>query len=310
MPRFVFECLAFLLLLIAIFTVGIVAIERDPDTYLYESSAKLDMLRTISQPRVIFVGGSNLGFGLNSKEVSDSLRKHAINNALHAGLGLKFIIDDIDELLMSGDSVVICPEYSHFFGEAAYGEPTTSPILADYRHEMLNKCNAKQLVPIVKGLPKVFIDRVQVVKKKLKRVIRCDKPLKTYEYRKSGFNEYGDEVSHWTLKSDNPNISVSRITGDFNEDFYQYFLSVIRKWENRGIKVIMMPPAIYDKQYDACKEQIVYLSNRLKEDDHPFLTETSLFAYPDSLMYNTSYHINKKGVDRRTRDVIKALSSP
>jgi len=71
----------------------------------------------------------------------------------------------------------------------------------------------------------------------------------------------------------------------------------------------MMPPAIYDKQYDACKEQIVYLSNRLKEDDHPFLTETSLFAYPDSLMYNTSYHINKKGVDRRTRDVIKALSS-
>lgn len=307
MKRFIFENILFLSLLTVVFVVGIFAVERDPDTYLYESKSKLDMLHTVKQPRVIFVGGSNLAFGLNSKGVSDSLRKNVINNGLHAGLGLKFIIDDIDEYLQRGDSVVICPEYSHFYGKAAYGEPSTSPILADYRHDMLAKCNIEQLQPIIKGLPKVFIDRITIMKKKLKKAILGDRPQTVYEYRKSGFNEYGDEVSHWALKSDHAKIGVSKITGDFNEDFYQYFLSVIMRWEHRGIKVIMMPPSIYDKQYDACKEQIHYLSKRLQADGHPFHAETSLFAYPDSLMFNTSYHINKKGVDKRTADVIKAL---
>lgn len=293
--------------MMVIFGIGMVAIERDPDTYLYESSTKLDMLRTTKQPRVIFVGGSNLAFGLNSKAISDSIHKNVINNALHAGLGLKFIIDDIDGYLLKGDSVVICPEYSHFFGEVAYGDPLTSPILADYRHDMLSKCNMNQLKPIIKGAPKVLISRMGVVKKWLKKVILGDKEQKKYEYRKSGFNEYGDEISHYSLKSDHPKIGASKITGDFNEEFYQYFLSVIRGWESRGIRVIIMPPVIYDKQYNLCMDQIDYLSKRLRADGFPFHAETSLFAYPDTLMFNTSYHINKKGVDKRTEDVIKAL---
>lgn len=307
MKRFIFENILFLSLLTVVFVVGIFTVERDPDTYLYESTAKLDMLRTVKQPRVIFVGGSNLAFGLNSKVISDSIHKNVINNALHAGLGLKFIIDDIDEYLLRGDTVVVCPEYSHFYGKAAYGEPSTSPILADYRHDMLAKCNIEQMMPIVQGLPKVFIGRMQVLKKKLKKAILGDRPQTVYEYRKSGFNEYGDEVSHWALKSDHAKIGVSKITGDFNEDFYQYFLSVVERWEQRGVCVIMMPPAIYHKQYDICKEQIQYLSKRLQADCYPFHAETSLFAYPDSLMFNTSYHINKKGVDKRTADVITAL---
>lgn len=307
MKKFITECGVFFALMLAIFIVAIISIKPDPDNYLYESKAKLNMLRTAKQPRVIFVGGSNLAFGLNSKEISDSLHKNVINNGLHAGLGLKFIIDDIDEYLKSGDCVVICPEYSHFFGNAAYGEPATSLTLAEYRHDVLAKCNGEQLRPIISGLPKVFINRIQAMKKREKKARLGDKPVKTYEYRKSGFNEYGDEVSHWTLKSGNPKISVSKITGDFNEDFYQYFLSVVRSWEQRGVSVIMMPPAIYDKQYDVCHNEISRLSKRLQADGHPFKAETSLFAYPDSLMFDTPYHINKKGVDKRTRDVIKAL---
>lgn len=307
MKRFIIESVAFLSLMVVVFVIGLLAIERDPDTYLYESTTKLDMLRTTKQPRVIFVGGSNLAFGLNTKEVGDSLHKNAINNALHAGLGLKFIIDDIDEYLLKGDSVIICPEYSHFFGKAAYGAPSTSPILADYRHDMLCKCNAEQLNPIIKGVPKVFVARMEVIKEGLKKVILGDKSRTKYKYRKSGFDEYGDEVSHYSLKSDHPKIEASKITGDFNEGFYQYFLSVIRGWKSRGIHVIMMPPAIYNKQYNLCKDQIELLSNRLDADGFPFHAETSLFAYPDTLMFNSAYHINKKGVDKRTRDVITAL---
>lgn len=295
--------------MIVIFGIGMVAIERDSDSFLYESSTKLDMLRTTKQPRVIFVGGSNLAFGLNSKAISDSIHKNIINNALHAGLGLKFIIDDVDGYLLKGDSVVISPEYEHFFGEVAYGDPLVSPILAEYRHDMLFKCNIKQLKPIIKGTPKLLFARMELAKQNLKKLMigESNKPNTKYAYRKSGFNEYGDEISHYSLENNNPMIEAYKITDDFNEEFYQYFLSVIRGWESRGIRVIIMPPVIYDKQYNLCMNQIDYLSKRLRADGFPFHAETSLFAYPDTLMFNTSYHINKKGVDKRTEDVIKAL---
>ena len=49
---------------------------------------KDSMLTNVKSPRIIFIGGSNLVFGLNSQIVKDSLRKNPINAGLAASIGL------------------------------------------------------------------------------------------------------------------------------------------------------------------------------------------------------------------------------
>lgn len=76
-------------------------------------------------PRIIFVGGSNLAFGLDSQRIKDSLNINVINYGLHAGIGLKYMVDDISTYARKGDIIVFAPEYSHFYSGLAYGESIT-----------------------------------------------------------------------------------------------------------------------------------------------------------------------------------------
>ena len=62
--------------------------------YIRRQLVKQDMLsRENRQPSIILVGGSNVAFGYNSKIISDSMNMDVINFGLHAGFGLKYIID-------------------------------------------------------------------------------------------------------------------------------------------------------------------------------------------------------------------------
>ena len=67
----------------------------EQDGYLQAYNKKCQLLEDAPAPRIIFVGGSNLAFGLDSQRIKDSLNINVINYGLHAGIGLKYMIDDI-----------------------------------------------------------------------------------------------------------------------------------------------------------------------------------------------------------------------
>ncbi|KAA6307943.1 hypothetical protein EZS27_040384 [termite gut metagenome] len=69
---------------------------NNPDNYYLAYNKKCDLLRQgTSNLRIIFVGGSNLAFGIDSKMITDSLHIDVINYGLSAGIGLKYMIDDV-----------------------------------------------------------------------------------------------------------------------------------------------------------------------------------------------------------------------
>ncbi len=53
-------------------------------------------------------------FGMRTKDISEKLKIPAYNLAVHAGLGLDFILDDAKKTLKSGDVVILPLEYNHF----------------------------------------------------------------------------------------------------------------------------------------------------------------------------------------------------
>jgi len=84
---------------------------RSQDEYVAALIDKDELLGSTLGPRFLFVGGSNLAFGLDSTMVEEAAGLPVVNCGLHANLGLQFMLNRARIHLTEGDIVVLCPEY-------------------------------------------------------------------------------------------------------------------------------------------------------------------------------------------------------
>lgn len=126
-----------------------------------------------------------------------------------------------------------------------------------------------------------------------------------YRYVKSGFNEYGDEVSHWTLP-DYAKYSKPRVRNDKPEEkTIKWFAKYIKKFEQKGVKVVNMPPVCLESYCERVHNNSV--DSAMLQIGYPYVVEPKFMAVDDSCWYNCGYHINKHGVDQNTQKIIAIL---
>lgn len=224
----------------------------DQDNYLKAYNKKCERLEHTQSPRIIFVGGSNLAFGLDSQRIKDSLNINVINYGLHAGIGLKYMIDDISEYASKGDVIVFSPEYDHFY-TTAYGEAETiSLLMAACRWKKTHLLGIRQWINVLSGIPQLIWESSLIQKNKNPK-----------DYRASGFNEYGDEIQHWTLESQGFG-AVKPIKGTFNKQFGDYFIEKVKTLQ-KVCSVFVIPPIYAEKAYDKNKKKINEVEEFLKK---------------------------------------------
>lgn len=69
----------------------------------------------ITKPKVVFVGGSNLLFGMKAGSLGERIGRPVVNYGWIGPLGLDLIAERAGEIVRPGDWVVIAPEYGHFY---------------------------------------------------------------------------------------------------------------------------------------------------------------------------------------------------
>lgn len=104
-----FGCVQLLILVALLYDIS-----RRSNEYLAASIDKERSLRTAPGRRIVFVGGSNLAFGIDSLAIGRRLGLSPVNMGLHAGLGLQFMFRETRTGLRPGDLVVLSLEYEHF----------------------------------------------------------------------------------------------------------------------------------------------------------------------------------------------------
>lgn len=309
MKKFIFKICLFCFLVS--FCLGSIAMVNRhwfiSDNYLFEFPVKQRLIADTPSPKVVMLGGSNVAFGIDSRRMADSLHLPVVNAGLHAGLGLKFIMDANIPLLRKGDVLVIMPEYDHFSGTNAYGEQTTSgtvPFFATCA-EMYSMNMAQKMI-VVKGF---CIQTPQTLLTGLREAFTAHQKH-VFQYKKSGFNFLGDEVSHLRLPSDvdMKNYTATANKNEFNDAFFQEFVADVRALRQRGVVVKLLPPAILDKCYQLDAAYIQRLREKMKLAGIPYQAPSEVFAYPVDMLYNTNYHLNKKGVEANTENVIRYLN--
>lgn len=293
MKKFIIKAGIIGLLPFIVLFIGYLVIPVKQNHWMRAYTKKCELLEATESPRIIFVGGSNLVHGLDSEKIKDSLNINVVNSALTIQLGLKFMIDDISTYANEGDIIVFAPEWHHFFN-CMYGADCYLSIAIKLSEwSKLYLLNKDQIISVIKGIPDYI----------LQNIIPQNITEKTL--LPTNFNEFGDEVKHWSIDNkfkSNPGV----ILNNFDKDFGVYFINKLNELQTK-CTVIMIPPACCDVAMKKWDKQVKEVEEYLEDNGNPFIIDPDSCSFGEEYMYDSDYHLNKKGVDIRTSLVIEAL---
>lgn len=275
---------------------------KDDLTYVNYASTfdKEKRLETLADnPRLVIIGGSNTRFGFNSQILKDSLGIEPVNMGIHIGLGLNYMFDQVSDSLKAGDILLVSAEYQHFMDMQTYlgDEGLTDMYLMKHQwgkafFHMADTHN--------------YFSMYRLISKRIKRIgMKQGNIPETMEIR-TKYNKFGDYIGHYNLPSKPWNASPLSMSP--SEEVLSDLKVKINHLCKRGVKVLILPPPYCVSSYKVDSLSITHLANRMKTQHLPFCVEPRTGVYPDSLFYDSSYHLNKTGVERHSMDVVKILT--
>ncbi|MEX8548078.1 MAG: hypothetical protein V5804_10805 [Mucilaginibacter sp.] len=269
---------------------------------LYTQIDKNKLLKNTPSPCLIFVGGSNLAYGLDSKTIKDSLNINPINTGVHANIGLKYMLANTLQYIKPGDIVVLSSEYQQFYGNLANGEGELLSLVTDIVPQSRKLLDYQQVFTLVKLLP-------EYAQSKLRPILLFYKFPKNEgvgRYDRAAFNTYGDATAHWKLPGENPK-PYPAIQESFNLDALQALLNFRNEVYQKKAKLYVTFPGYQYSSYQKSVAQIKQVKEVLINNHFLLISSPEEYIIPDSLIFDTPYHLTKKGVDYRTKHLIQDL---
>lgn len=260
-----------------------------------------DRLRQTDSPRLILVGGSNISLSINSQILLDSLHLNPINTGLSVGIGFVYMFDNTLKYIKPGDIVVASLEHEHFFDRAAYGETDLLRTIFDVAPGEFFGLRGQQMFNMIAKVPYYSLTKLKPREYFFKR-----DPREVYD--RDSFNQYGDNCKHWNLK---PRVfaPVGPLPSEpdqFAFDLlYNYKLAV----EEKGATFFLAFPALQRTAFDKRRASIEGIERELRKRDYVFLGTADRNLVPDSMIFDSPYHLTKTAVDLNTALLVEDLKN-
>ena len=299
MNKFLSRICLFLLPLLSIVVMGVLlpATPRASKSLLHAKIQKDSLLINVVGPRIIFVGGSNLSFGLNSQLIKDSLLLNPINTAVHAKTGLQYMMNNTLQYIKKGDIVVVAPEYHHFYGKFIYGGEELLRTVVDINISDFWRLTVKQLINLYPYIPNYSYSKFKVTE--------YFGFKESDIYGVNSFNEYGDAIAHWELE--NRTFPMQFEDGPFNGEAINLLKEFKKDIDKKEATLYISYPCYQKRSFVKYKSQIAQVENELIKSNLILLGTSSRYTFADSLIFDSAYHLIKKGVDTRTQLLIEDI---
>lgn len=301
---------------------------------------KHHLLEVARSPKIIFVGGSNLAFGLDSNLIESKFHRPVVNMGLCAPFGLRYLLEEVKDNVTAGDTIVLVPEY--YILQDMAGKRIT------YTNKSVEVANGSEgfvdgspdLIRAVEVYPRsvLFILRAHLSSphaafKLLQTLHRCfiakwsaiysmviarlhglPDPYNQWEVSaqigtaaRFCFNEHGDYFGH----VNRPNIVNSanwELFGPMNREA-QELLNQFRTWaSSRGADVVLIPPPIPPDFFIPSRSSdgsiFVWTHGKL---NMPVLANPKRYVLPITNFYEPPYHLNMTGKSLRTKMIAEDL---
>jgi hypothetical protein len=272
---------------------------RDENVYVAASIDKQKRLSDVNEPKVVFVGGSNLTFGLDCKRLTDSLKMPFVNMAVHGGTGLRYMLNEAKDGVKKGDVVILSLEY--YLG--IDGDRKLISQLID-----VNPRARKYVLESVADQIKFwFFDVQRCVSSMFFRVLTGQVPT---IYLRSNFSEEGDMVGHF----DQPSVFQPAQRGKMAQITYNVEIKAINAFvgfvEQQGAKVHFVFPCYPHTNYEKDIDAISHFEKLMRENIKcKILNDPKSAVMEDRYFFDTAYHLTKEGRSIRTENILNLLKN-
>jgi len=269
---------------------------------------QIDMLlATVESPRIIFVGGSSVNTGLNGQIIKDSLGLNPINAGLHAGLGLKYMLDNTYQYVKKGDIVVVAPEYLHFQLTYNWVSEELFEVFMKLDRSKISLLSFKQMknsLPHINKLIRNSLEDIISTSVDKGNIYRGEKLMNLSVKMK--FNEYGDFYGLWDL--DYQNFLPYELDINFyNSEVMGNLKKFEKKIQKKGAMLYVLYPPYENESFDIGLETVKKIEHEYTRYGFSLLGTPEKYRMDSSLMSDTPYHPNGTGVVIRTKLIIEDL---
>lgn len=304
--------------------VGVLVGVPDANDFVLATTDKHQRLESLAGPKVVFVGGSNLAYGLDSRSVDAALPHGVVNMGLNAYLGARFLLREVDGALTVGDVAVLSFEHRMFF---TYPEVDFADGMG-IDHLMVIKARPRsvtylstsgQALDIMRAVPLVSQRKLDKVGRQILSWSRGrpldESPevgtLQWVEGSRHAFNEYGDMWRHVDPRAVKPPLVFdhSVVGQQLRDDVFAELRRFKVRMDERGVSVLFAPPPTPWSYYLRQRAQLDLLYDRLATE-FPGLTrlDASGLLFPDTEFFDAPSHLGTAASrTRRTALVIEQL---
>ncbi|MGN0235587.1 MAG: hypothetical protein ACI4BD_04640 [Paludibacteraceae bacterium] len=310
MSKFLYKSSAFIIVLAIVLLITCFRMYQwmlaNPNRYTIHSheinvEQSIEKLKKKTTPSIIIIGGSGCGFGFISPLLSKHYQMPVINTGTHAGLGLRLQVLLVKSYVEQGDIVLVIPEYLQFTNQF-YGDETAWRIMTATMQDAMDSISCKQYM----YLSKYFFTAI----KETWDFLYNDSINSTSPYSSHSLNEYGDVTLYeYRLHKD---ISMPKNTTpqhNINKDVVSFLKEFREHCHQESATFLLFPPTYHEDAYEIDKDFINEIEKLLDVENIPYPVDTKRYAFPDSLFYDTNYHLTYDGCLIRTQMIINDVDS-
>ncbi len=261
-------------------------------------------LDTLSSPKIVLVGGSNIMFGLSAKMLEDTFKIPAENLGLGGALGLNFMLNEALPSVKKGDIIIVSTEYFLDKGDnnvllfmSDIFPPAKKLLTFDSK---IDEFRAKLLYKIF-SIRNAFLLPANDIHENIDD--------KTNVHFRGAFNKQGDIMSH--INNPLPTYLKDKTIFNSKQD-YNEGIKVLNRFAEKiklkGAKVFFTFPAQPQSVYDQNKAVFDDLAKNMEQKGKFKVLDTpEKMVLPDSLFFDTVNHPRAIGRDIRTQRLIESL---
>ncbi|MEO8588010.1 MAG: hypothetical protein ABI432_01460 [Flavobacteriales bacterium] len=265
--------------------------------FLGAARLKQERLRRLGSPKVVVIGGSNAAFGIDSEALERGLCRPVVNMGLHAALGFRYMTAEVVDQLGAGDVVVVALENSNF--EKPDRMEDVLSITVDRYPPAIGFVPWEERAGLVFGLA---LWRMQATWNAwLHPEPRPDMGI----YTEGSFNERGDMVAHLDMAIP---LERKEETDEFDtlyvaERFWPIATGFNERAKAAGAKVLFSWPSVARSVYRPADSEAV----KRAMEGHGLIVigSPSDYVFPDSLFFDTWYHLHAVGRTQRTAMLLR-----
>lgn len=273
-------------------------------TYQSVIQRKYDKLVNTDEPKIIIVGGSNAGFGIDIKILEEKTGYAAVNMGLHAGFGPLFNTEIVKKHVDKGDILILAYEYglnSQSFEKL--GDINLIMSAIDNKAEMYRE------IPL-KNISEIFGNIFKYAEYKAQK-----NPIASGAYSSAAFDDTGNmiyERNDYIISNYQEKVDVyGAVYGNsliLSNDRLEYLCDLKEYVEKKGASIYFTSAVLLEDAYQGTEQNLLDYANEIeRKTEIKYISNPNDYLFHNDYMYDTIYHCNTKGQVKRTELLIDDL---